>query len=96
MSIIKHIKNLIAIEKKYKASGMGFNFIIYEQAINAQKAHQKIFLDIQKNMTWMTKQLKWQYDNEKKALRDEGSQGGYSSELESAIETLNLVEKELK
>ena len=96
MTIIKYIKNLIAIEKKCKTSGIGFNFKIYEQAVNAQKAHQKLFLNIQKNMAWMTKQLKWQYDNEKRALRDEGSQGGYSPELESAIETLNLVEKELE
>lgn len=37
------------------------------------------------SFAWMITQLKWQFDNEKEAMNDEGSQGGYSSELTEAI-----------
>ena len=45
-----------------------------------------------KSLDWMTTQLAWQFDNEKRALGDEGSQGGYSTDLQEAKDLL----KELK
>lgn len=45
------------------------------------------------SLEWMTTQLKWQYDNEKDALGDEGSQGGYSPELQEAMDLLKELKK---
>lgn len=41
-----------------------------------------------KSLEWMTTQFKWQHDNEVAAMSDEGSQGGYSPELQEAIDLL--------
>ena len=46
-----------------------------------------------KSMTWMVTQLKWQFDNERDALCDQGSQGGYSPLLTEAMEILKELEK---
>ena len=45
------------------------------------------------SLEWMTTQLRWQYDNAKEALGDEGSEGGYSPELREAIELLKELKK---
>jgi len=42
---------------------------------------------------WMTIQLKYQFDSQKNALGQEGSEGGYSPELTDAIELLEELRK---
>ena len=39
-------------------------------------------------------QYKWQYDNEKEAMQDKGSQGGYSQHLTKAIDLLNRLKEQ--
>ncbi len=46
------------------------------------------------SLEWMVTQYKWQYDNERDAMEDEGSQGGYSFHLTKAINLLNRLKKQ--
>ncbi len=65
--------------------------------VDAQIAHNKEKLTIKQRtinaLEWMTTQFKWQHDNEKDALCDEGSQGGYSEKLQEAMDLLEELKK---
>lgn len=58
------------------------------------KRREQTNRNIVKQLSWMIKQLKWQYDNEKEAMQDVGSQGGYSPELTEAINLLTRLKKQ--
>ena len=65
--------------------------------VDAQIAHDKEKPTIKqrtiKSLTWMTIQFKWMHDNEVAAMSDEGSQGGYSPELQEAIDLLEELKQ---
>lgn len=70
--------------------------LLYGKCIGCDRTPEEICQqETIETLEWMTLQFKWQYDIEKEAMQDEGSQGGYSPRLTKAIDLLiRLKEQE--
>jgi|GEM_PF-6797377 len=64
---------------------------LLRRAEEDNKLHQRII----QSLSWMVETLRWSYDCEKNNL-EPGSQGGYSLELQEAIDLLNDLENDWK